>query len=125
MEKLVGLGYHLRPNQLDFIAGQSNNIDFKTIYAKLDDFLQKDIHGKSSRVKVATILLRVWCLVPSEYQMLRDQALELYSRLTPLGTSGFALGDAPFNAPVFQGHHCRTGKSIHPPTRSFVKPNIS
>jgi hypothetical protein len=83
LEKLVGLGYHLRPNQLDYIAEQGKNIDSKTIYTKLDDYLQKDIHGKSSRVKVATILLRIWYFVPPEYQSLRDRALELYSRLTP------------------------------------------
>lgn len=83
MEKMIGFGYHLRRNQLDFIAEQGKDIDLKSIYTKLDYYLQNDIKGKSSRVKVATILLRVWHLVPEKYQTLREQALDLYWRLAP------------------------------------------
>lgn len=82
MTKMVGIGYPLRLNHLDYIAEQGENIDLKTIYTKLNYFLQNDINGKSSRVKEATILLRVWHMVSPEYESLRERALCLFAKLS-------------------------------------------
>jgi hypothetical protein len=102
VEKMIGFGYHLRRNQLDFIAEQGENIDYQSIYTKLDYYLQNDIKGPTSRKKVATILIRVWHLVPDEYQNIRAKALELYSRLSSSERLGLHWGMLLLTHPFFR-----------------------
>lgn len=77
MNKIVGFDYHIKLHHLDYIAGEARKNDLKTMYRKLEEFLQQDIAGPTSRKKSTTMLMRIWYLVKEEYKDLQAEAFAL------------------------------------------------
>ena len=82
MSKIVGFDYHIKLHHLDYIAREAQKNDVKTMYRKLEEFLQQDIAGPSSRKKSTTMLMRIWYLVKEEYKGLQAEAFALLDQVS-------------------------------------------
>ncbi len=82
MSKIVGFDYHIKLHHLDYIAREAQKNDVKTMYRKLEEFLQQAIAGPSSRKKSTTMLMRIWYLVKEEYKGLQAEAFALLDQVS-------------------------------------------
>ncbi len=80
--KRIGMDKKVQLDWMDKIAFlQKEENDVKYIKEQMDSLLSQQIDGNESRRKHITVLLRIWVTVPEEVVPLRDNALQLISKV--------------------------------------------
>jgi hypothetical protein len=80
MKKAVGFDQKLQLHQLDYTARELTRAANKQhLYDLVDQYLMSDIAGAKARLNARTILFKIWVLVGTENEYLRDRAAQLFS----------------------------------------------
>ena len=84
MNRIVGFDRKLRLDWLDSTIGLClDGLGPSTLVERLDSRLAGEVSGNAARCKTITVLLRIWANVPEQRRNLRDEALNLASRVDP------------------------------------------
>ncbi len=84
MNRIIGFDRKLRLDWLDNTIGLcQDGLEPSILAERLDSRLAGEIAGSEARRKTITVLLRVWANVPEEQRSLRNEALDLASRVRP------------------------------------------
>ncbi|MBN1138350.1 MAG: hypothetical protein JXM73_17305 [Anaerolineae bacterium] len=82
MNRIIGFDRKLQLDWLDYTVGLCQDaLSPKVIGERLDARLSSEIGGSEARRKTITVLLRIWANVPAAQQSLRDEGLDMASRI--------------------------------------------
>ncbi|MGQ7890676.1 hypothetical protein [Paenibacillus sp. WC2504] len=80
LKKAVGFDQKLQLHQLDYIARELTRVESRQqLYDLVDQNLMSDIAGAKSRLNARTILFKIWVLVGTENEEIRDRGLQLFA----------------------------------------------
>lgn len=78
MSKPVGFDQKIQLSHLNTVAEEIRFTAQKDLYAKLDEYLCRDIQGNKARKNAITILMKTWCLVALGHQELQTAAIKMF-----------------------------------------------